>query len=79
MKNKEKGNCFTCGKDCREYPEDKWKTNKKTTNTVETDAGTSGYSNLLPTVLSVCHSPDWWIDTGVNIHVCADVSLFSSY
>ena len=26
-----------------------------------------------------CHTPDWWIDTGVNIHVCADISLFSSY
>ena len=38
-----------------------------------------GYDNLLPTVLSVCHSPDWWVDTGANIHVCADVSLFSSY
>jgi hypothetical protein len=33
----------------------------------------------LPTILSVCHSPNWWIDTGANIHVCADVSLFSSY
>jgi len=33
----------------------------------------------LPTVLLVCHSPDWWIDIGANIHVCADVSLFSTY
>ena len=38
-----------------------------------------GYCNLLPTVLSVCHSPDWWVDTGANIHMCADISLFSSY
>jgi hypothetical protein len=44
----------------------------------ETD-GTSGYGNLLPTVLSVCHSPGCWIDTGANIPVCADISLFSSY
>jgi hypothetical protein len=42
-------------------------------------AGTSRYGNILPTVLSVCHSPEWWIDTGANIHVCADISLFSSY
>jgi hypothetical protein len=33
----------------------------------------------LPTVLSVCYSPDWWVDTGANIHMCVDISLFSSY
>ena len=37
-----------------------------------------GYGNLF-TILSVCQSTDWWVDTGANIHVCADVSLFSSY
>ena len=81
-KNKEQENCFTCGKSghyARECEEAKWKPNKKTANTVEANAGTMGYDNLLPTVLSVCHSPDWWVDTGANIHVCADVSLFSSY
>ena len=26
-----------------------------------------------------CCSPEWWVDTGANIHVCADASLFSSY
>ena len=50
-----------------------------TLNKIEADGGTSGYDNLLHTVLSVCHTPDWWIDTGANIHVCADISLFSSY
>ena len=40
--------------------------------------GTSGYGNLF-TVFSVFQSNDWWIDTGENIHVCADISLFSSY
>ena len=34
---------------------------------------------IFPTILSVCHSPDWWIDTGANVHVCADISMFSSY
>jgi hypothetical protein len=28
---------------------------------------------------SVCYSLDWWVDTGANIHVCADISLFSFY
>jgi hypothetical protein len=30
---------------------------------------TSGYGNLLPTILSVCQSPKWWADIGANIHV----------
>ena len=37
-----------------------------------------GYG-IFPTILSVCHSPDWLIDTGVNVHVCGDISMFSSY
>ena len=41
--------------------------------------GTSGYGNLLPIVLSVFCSPEWWVNTGANIHVCANASLFSSY
>jgi hypothetical protein len=45
----------------------------------ETAEATSGYGNLLLTVLSVCQSPEWWADTGANIHVCVDISLFSSY
>ena len=45
----------------------------------ETRGGTSGYGNSLPFVLSVCLSPEWWMDNGANIHVCADVSLFISY
>jgi hypothetical protein len=82
-KDKEKGNCFTCGKPehfARDCPDAKWKPNqKKSVNMVEADGGTSGYGNLFPTVLSVFNSPDWWVDTGANIHVCVDKSLFSSY
>ena len=37
-----------------------------------------GYGNL-PTVLSVFQSTSWWLDTGANVHVCADISIFSSY
>ena len=36
------------------------------------------YGNV-PTILSVFQSPSWWVDTGANIHVCADISMFSSY
>jgi hypothetical protein len=45
----------------------------------KTGEETSVYGNYLPTVLSVCHSPEWWTDNDTNIHVCADISLFSSY
>jgi len=38
----------------------------------EAEGGTSGYGNYFP-------APEWWKDTGANIHVCADISLFSSY
>jgi hypothetical protein len=43
-----------------------------------TGGETSGYSNL-PSVLSVFQSTTWWLDSGVNVHVCFDTSLFSSY
>ena len=59
----------------------KLKQEKKSANMVvsEAEGGTSGYGNSLPTILSVCHSPEWWMDTGANINVCADACLFSSY
>ena len=63
-------------KDC---PDGKWKPKKKSANMIEADGETSGYDNLLYIVLLVFHSPDWWVDIGANIHVCADISLFSSY
>jgi hypothetical protein len=44
-----------------------------------TSAGdeTSGYGNL-PLVLLVFQSTTWWLDSGANVHVCSDGSLFSS-
>jgi hypothetical protein len=88
-KNKDVG-CFVCGSTdhwssaCayRKFKQEKKPVQeKKTTNMFisETGEGTSGYDNLLPIVLSVSHSPEWWANTGANIHVCADISLFFSY
>jgi hypothetical protein len=32
---------------------------------------------IFSTVPSICHSPNWWIYTGANVH--SDISMFSSY
>ena len=82
--NKKKGGCFLCGSEdhwASECPDRKFKYEKKVVNmvTTKTGDGTSGYGNSLPFVLSVCNSPEWWMDSGANIHVCADVSLFATY
>ena len=45
----------------------------------ESKEGTSRCGNYLPTVFSVCHTLEWWMDTGANVHICADISLFNSY
>jgi hypothetical protein len=58
-KKKNKGKCFVCGSykhwasDCSD---DIFKQDKKSANIVvsETERGT-----FVPTVLSVCHSPEW--------------------
>jgi hypothetical protein len=45
---------------------------------MSTGDGNSGYGNL-PSVLSVFQCTTWWLDSGANVHVCSDASLFSSY
>ena len=87
-KNKVNDPCFVCGEVGHWAPNCKQRKgrknhhgqNGKSVNVTigNNDKGASGYGNL-PTVLSVFQSTDWWIDTGANIHVCADISLFSSY
>jgi hypothetical protein len=43
------------------------------------EEGTTRYGNKLPTVLSMFHPTEWWVDTSANVHVCADISMFNSY
>ncbi|KAL0287351.1 UNVERIFIED_CONTAM: hypothetical protein Scaly_2766700 [Sesamum calycinum] len=40
---------------------------------------TEGYVSIQPELLIVYEPCDWFIDTGANVHVCADKSLFVSY
>jgi len=79
--------CFVCSKEwhlaknCR-YRKDRddGKSNKKVNVTIGNgdEAGGSRYGNF-PVVFSVLQSTNWWVDTGANIHVCSDISLFTSY
>ena len=82
---KKKGNCHVCGApgywapDCPEH-HDNCGNGGKSANVVIGDAEMKDVAyGISPTVLSVCNSPEWWIDTGANTHVCSDVSMFSSY
>ncbi|EEE60631.1 hypothetical protein OsJ_14063 [Oryza sativa Japonica Group] len=53
-------------------------TSKSANVTIGNTRDGSGYDNL-PSGFSVNQSTNWWIDIGANVHVCADISLFSSY
>jgi hypothetical protein len=67
-------------KKCPNRKERKPQPEQKTSSMVVSSSrgGTSGYDNL-PYVLSVFQSTTWWLDSGANVHVCSDASLFSSY
>jgi hypothetical protein len=85
--DKKKGSCHVCGDpehwapSCpNRYDRRQHGKGGKTANVVmgDVDMKDVGYG-ILPIVLSLCHSPEWWIDTGANVHVCSDISMFSSY
>jgi hypothetical protein len=82
-KRKPGGACYTCGSPdhfATKCPDRKDCKAPKTANMVVSEGGgTAGYGNFLPAALSVCSSLEWWIDASANIHVCADISMFSSY
>jgi hypothetical protein len=77
-------NCYTCGKlgqlskDCPDHADFKGKKGQgsKAVNTVTVNNTAKARYG---TVLSVTQSSCWWLDTGANVHVCADMSLFFSY
>ena len=85
--NKRKGSCHVFGDPnhwaprCpNRYEQRELEKSGKTANVVigDIEMKDNGYGTV-PTILSVCHSPKWLIDTGANVHVCADASMFSSY
>lgn len=81
--NKAELECYAYGKpghfskECLERANHREKKSSKTFNMV-TASNTDGYVNL-PIVLSVFQSSSWWIDSGANVHVCANISFFTSY
>jgi hypothetical protein len=84
-KKKDEG-CFMCRsldhwvKKCPNHKGRKSQPEQKTANMVVSSSGdgTSGYGNVSYVIL-VFQSSTWWIDSGVNVHMCSDASLFSSY
>ncbi|KAL0393234.1 UNVERIFIED_CONTAM: Retrovirus-related Pol polyprotein from transposon TNT 1-94 [Sesamum radiatum] len=44
-----------------------------------TSGATEGYVSVQPELLTIYEPCDWLIDTGANVHICADKSLFVSY
>ncbi len=85
--NQDERTCFVCGltghlaTKCPQrkgIKEPAGQTSKSANVTIGNTGDGSGYDNL-PTVFSVNQSTNWWVDTGANVHMCVDISLFSSY
>ncbi|KAK1686094.1 hypothetical protein QYE76_046942 [Lolium multiflorum] len=88
-KTEKKDPCWVCGETghwANRFPQRKGKKCQagQNSNSVSmvignTEEGTTWYGNILPTALSVFQPTEWWVDTGANVHVCADISMFTSY
>jgi hypothetical protein len=76
--------CLVCGetrhfaKKCKNRKGKKNQPGQKSANVTVGDPSGSRYSNL-PSVFPICQYNDWWINIESNIHVCTNISMFSSY
>ncbi|KAL0412250.1 UNVERIFIED_CONTAM: hypothetical protein Slati_3814700 [Sesamum latifolium] len=74
---------FLVGHWAKLCPNKKAKTGQTAVNMVmggaSTSGATEGYVSIQPELLTIYEPCDWLIDTGANVHVCADKSLFVSY
>ncbi|KAL0439894.1 UNVERIFIED_CONTAM: Retrovirus-related Pol polyprotein from transposon RE1 [Sesamum latifolium] len=84
--NKPCWNCGQVGYWAKLCPNKKAKTGQATVNMVvggssgvSTSGATEGYVSVQPELLTIYEPCDWLIDTGANVHVCVDKSLFVSY
>jgi hypothetical protein len=75
-KNKEDLTCFVCGepghiarKCCHRKGK---KGGQKIANVTVGEAKGSGY---VPEILRACRTTDWWMDIGVDVHVCFNITL----
>ena len=74
-KDKRRDGCFTCGSEehwankCPNKYKKSAQDSKSVNVTLSNNDAASRYGNLF-TILSVCRSTDWWIDTRANIHWC---------
>ncbi|KAL0327941.1 UNVERIFIED_CONTAM: Retrovirus-related Pol polyprotein from transposon TNT 1-94 [Sesamum calycinum] len=84
--NKPCWNCGNVGHWAKLCPNKKAKIGQAVVNMVvggssdaSTSGATEGYVSVQPELLTIYEPCDWLIDTGANVHVCADKSLFCSY